>query len=1547
MDRVAQLSARLQALVPEISAEDVADALWLAIATAPATDPSPSSVEIIQPVPTQPSQRPSMETALDWSAMARPAETPVRPTSPHLSEPAAPDGQVPVYPFFTRSAAAGTNGPGRALQPVIRRALPNPLALGRALRPLRRRVGVPTHLQLDETSTAGQIAASGGRLWIPVWRVAQTRWLDVVLVVDVAPSMVIWRQTAAELRAVLERQGAFRDVRVWSLSSGHTGRAAVWPGLASDAEGRRSDPRTLANPNGKRLFLVLSDAVGVGWRDGSVAAMLTHWASYGPVVLLQVLPEQLWGRSALGGYGGALLRAPFEGAPNIRLSVELLEEWRSGSRTVNGGFRRSERVLPLPVASLAPDDIGRWAAMVAGGLREVAYGVVIDGPVPAGPPPPPSSSTVQLFRVTASASAQRLAGLLAAAIVPLTLAEIDTLRRTLIPEAETWHVAEVLLSGLLRPAETARTEGTVYSLIDEAARDRLLNPITQDELAQVLSEVEPVARRLTDVLGGTGRARDFRAVVADPQLVIGLPISAEARPIAIVLSRVLRRYGGEYQDLAHALDQALVPAPYVAPLPSAMVTSVPEPNTAQNLQTPFVGRHDVVLRLKTLLSRVTLGGTRVYQVIGKGGIGKSFLLKHLPNLLGEGPLFPPIINLSDEDYYLGQNFVQAILAGLGGSELIAQYESQVGYAEYSGRDTSEKGTFIEDCFVQVFNSVSTNRPVVLRFDGGDWLLDPPLLRADTETVLPPSTPKSAQTFRDWLGRVLPRLQGTLIVISSRNNLALEKITIENYFLEPFSLDEVAEYFSVLGINSSLNDLALPSTEGSPLLVALLAECARFAFLPKFASSNELLGWFVSSLSNSVLGGRELQWGEMFSQAVLVLNIFPRGMQPAFLIEQLQYIFYDSTPVDQISLMQTIEELRSSSIVSVRESDGALRVQSLLGQVITQAGIADTLAIGSEVRQRMTAQLRRLVPPGTLIERPFMSVVDLLYTELELDLRRGYWLYLCVQEDLLLRGAIERTELLRDRWLRWIGARLFSRGWTGVDSFLEMAEAARDDTILSVRLAVAQGQDNSVVSLLNEMIAEMLLDRTSDLYLNITAFTVLAEVAIQTTHAAAIPEVYERILRDGSQEDSRSLNDSLKGDGNYFLARAEFAYGSFLEQDGRWEQALDHFKIGSDLLRDYNPDNAYLPRDLLLVKLLGAEIELTLRVGKLIDAHSLLKQLEALAQVLGPTDRQFAVWTLANQRGRARSLAIEQGIRALERRGYNLEATDTPDRTQTLLVLTFQDTPHIQAIFLTLSESFPEAGPTLLVLGPQGRSVSYTSPTLAGWTMGSHFEQIVEEVLWTGRNVAPHELSPFENYDQILNQKRVVPSQSPDQESALEAESSVTEDLRPLRENPLVSLRQRLASAVRWVDGVVDQVIGDRPVLESSNAPIHRSDTPASSEPIFNEYGELVSPNEPESNTPASSKPIFNEYGELVSPNEADVQDTAVSVDSEHDSETPGERSSPRAAQSPITTLDELRRRLNSAEPVIVDADGRLRRPVDLEPIPVLSQRTVLKPQRWF
>jgi hypothetical protein len=122
--------------------------------------------------------------------------------------------------------------------------------------------------ELDEEETAVAAAESG--VWIPVHRPSNGHPFEIVLVVDRGASMRIWDQTADAVRALLERQGAFTDVRTVSVDTDQKTVRSL-----ETAPGAACSPAQLSDPTGRRIILVLTDGVGPAWRSGSMFGLMT------------------------------------------------------------------------------------------------------------------------------------------------------------------------------------------------------------------------------------------------------------------------------------------------------------------------------------------------------------------------------------------------------------------------------------------------------------------------------------------------------------------------------------------------------------------------------------------------------------------------------------------------------------------------------------------------------------------------------------------------------------------------------------------------------------------------------------------------------------------------------------------------------------------------------------------------------------------------------------------------------------------------------------------------------------------------------------------------------------------------------------------------------------------------------------------------------------------------------------------------------------------------------------------------------------------------
>ncbi|MFI8447522.1 SAV_2336 N-terminal domain-related protein [Streptomyces erythrochromogenes] len=474
---------------PGIGAEEIADILWLAARVDPAGPGAPAV------------------TPGDFAGLPPPAADPPAPET--AAVPGGPaDGQpaVRIFPASLPDPAGkpADDGTGRRGSPVrLPRAasLDDPLALMRALRPVgRRSIGGPGE-ELDEQLT---VERSIERMVpTPVLRPAESRWLDLALVVDTHHSMLLWADLVDELRRVLTRSGVFRDVRTWRLTG--TGSGAT-PMLTRGRSGAPRNPLELADPAGRRLILVLSDTVAGGWREASVQGVLRHWCTHNAVAVLNVLPERLWTR-------GAVRPVPF--AVRADRPAAATRSWQraAAARRSRAGRRRAADVVP--VVGVAPGSLARLVRVVAGDGRWRRLACLRldaepgEAPAPAAPAAAVHSAleVVERFRAGASPTAQQLAAHLAA--VPLTLPVMNLVRRSLLRDSEHGHLAEVALGGLFAPWDHERDAEEVEFAFLPGVREALLGSQLRGDVAAVR---ELVRRRVWEYMSRSrGTGPDFSA----------------------------------------------------------------------------------------------------------------------------------------------------------------------------------------------------------------------------------------------------------------------------------------------------------------------------------------------------------------------------------------------------------------------------------------------------------------------------------------------------------------------------------------------------------------------------------------------------------------------------------------------------------------------------------------------------------------------------------------------------------------------------------------------------------------------------------------------------------------------------------------------------------------------------------------------------------------------------------------------------------------------------------------------------------------------------
>ena len=542
----------------DFDAIDLADILWLAQFLEPA-----------QPVPVvtqaqtgEPSKQPiqtidSSESALHLypndsvQSQEHPSKTGSEQTSEQQS--AKPKGM----PFSVPAAPA----------------LRTRLDLARSLRPLMRKIPSRSRFDLDEDATVTQIAET--EVWMPVVRPSPERWLELDLVVEASKTTVIWERAIAELHHLAEYQGAFRAVRTWRLTA-QTGTVQLFPrwqdyatrpSVTEATNQRPHTPGELIDPTGRRLIWLVTDCTSALWRQDLFYETLLDWAKNQPIAIVQMFPDSLWSRTALRNGHIVKLGAIAPGLPSAELAIEGLPQ-RLQQRS------RRQDLVTVPIMTLEAVSMLRWARVAAGAGATRTPGRTFDRafirkqaaeigkPLSArSPSQRTAQERVALFRSTASKTAQQLANLMAAAPVSLPVVDLlrDAFRANFEEEVQQFHVAEVLLSGLLRRCDAEEEAVCRYEFFgdgsaepNERVRDILLGDASIAQSIAVLNVLsESICRKLDSP------SKSFQALLAELQKDSEGELRDAALPFARIGLDVLRRLGGEYAALAQRYESGV------------------------------------------------------------------------------------------------------------------------------------------------------------------------------------------------------------------------------------------------------------------------------------------------------------------------------------------------------------------------------------------------------------------------------------------------------------------------------------------------------------------------------------------------------------------------------------------------------------------------------------------------------------------------------------------------------------------------------------------------------------------------------------------------------------------------------------------------------------------------------------------------------------------------------------------------------------------------------------------------------------------------------
>ncbi|NEO47492.1 MAG: hypothetical protein F6K55_26565, partial [Moorea sp. SIO4A3] len=540
----------------DLTAREIAEIFWLAVHLDESIQESESSTLSQDQSQQPPNKTPDIQ--LDTQESSLPEDT----------EPGADVDRPSSKPKKTK--ASGEAIPIKVPAAV---ALRNSLALGRALRPLMRKVPSATETILDVEATVYQIAESN--IWLPVLKPASERWLELALVVEKTSSTAVWKQTIIELQHLLKHHGAFRDVRTWELTITETKVNLFSQTSTGCYNSTPHPPQVLIDPKKQRLILLVSDCISVAWRRQLIHPVLELWGRNGLLTILQLLPERLWERTALGSETPVQLHSLSPGVVNSQFIVKawdeddigLLSEVGNREQGTGNSNQNKSSSVSLPVVTLEPYPLLAWSQVIAGQGNVSTVGFNFDvsqdpqaqkRAVDAKPSQAQltAPALVSRFRATASVMARRLAGLMAASPV-ISLPVVQLIQQTLLPKSAQIHVAEVFMSGLLQsitPIDQDSNPDYIEYEFKPGVRELLVDSVP---ISKTLSVNDKVSEFLAKKLGLS--VKDFEARLLTPATASNDDLEEKIRPFARLKAQVFKRLGGKYARLAEQLLSSETP----------------------------------------------------------------------------------------------------------------------------------------------------------------------------------------------------------------------------------------------------------------------------------------------------------------------------------------------------------------------------------------------------------------------------------------------------------------------------------------------------------------------------------------------------------------------------------------------------------------------------------------------------------------------------------------------------------------------------------------------------------------------------------------------------------------------------------------------------------------------------------------------------------------------------------------------------------------------------------------------------------------------------
>ncbi|NQZ63500.1 MAG: formylglycine-generating enzyme family protein [Crocosphaera sp.] len=418
-----------------------------------------------------------------------------------------------------------------------------------------------------------------------------------------------------------------------------------------------SPEKIIKNSPDEQLIIIISDFASLHWYQNYYTNILDKWSQKALVTLLQLFPQRLWTRTALDRKKQVILQSPPMGSINLPYIINQ-------QLTIDDlSLSNQQKYLKLPLISLDPQSLQKWANLVSGQKQVNLPGILVEKTNLPDLHQETSSSTESLpsqiiqalsseqilsrFYENASEKAQELAHRLSA--VPVTLPIIRLIiqsvpslsseefktrkeQTVLFEKSKTKEekdvsfldlnlkfnseyelpaviIAEVLMGGLFNPLSDPikSLNHDSFNLIElefkPQIREALEKEATEEELVDTITLISDY---ISQSLGLDQEI--FEAILLDPSLKAELPESV--RHFAEISASTLQKLGGVYSEFVKQytnVEKSVSPPSEIASLEifefeaevAIIVFEEEEPLQQWTFQTPTVNRRGETIETPT------------------------------------------------------------------------------------------------------------------------------------------------------------------------------------------------------------------------------------------------------------------------------------------------------------------------------------------------------------------------------------------------------------------------------------------------------------------------------------------------------------------------------------------------------------------------------------------------------------------------------------------------------------------------------------------------------------------------------------------------------------------------------------------------------------------------------------------------------------------------------------------------------------------------------------------------------------------------------------